>query len=177
MKMSVNSRLKSIQIIDQIKAFYRQRIPEFSCARKETVDIDILIKSRNGDKMVKNHTIYQNIEQTSNRNKEVQMNIYQSNTYSKDVSCLHFGNDSCVQEMQEVRNRQSYISVFVIYLTFPSSSQEHQPRHHNSINTRSYGRYIQIKSNLRRKKLHRMNQGSNFRGGSFNNRDYVRATI
>ena len=27
---------------------YRQRIPEFSCARKETVDIDLLVTSRNG---------------------------------------------------------------------------------------------------------------------------------
>ena len=36
----------------QRKAFYRQRIPEFSHVRKETVDIDILVTSRtsrNGD--------------------------------------------------------------------------------------------------------------------------------
>ena len=38
--------------IGQRKAFYRQRIPEFSRARKETVDIDILVTSRNGDKKV-----------------------------------------------------------------------------------------------------------------------------
>ena len=44
--MSVNSRLKAIQIISQWKAFYRHRIPEFSCARKETVDRDILVPSR-----------------------------------------------------------------------------------------------------------------------------------
>ena len=48
--MSVNSRLKANRIIGQKKAFYRQRIPEPSCARKETVDIDILVTSRNGDK-------------------------------------------------------------------------------------------------------------------------------
>ena len=47
--MSVNSKLKATKIIGQRKAFYRQRIPEFSCARKETVDIDILVTSRNGD--------------------------------------------------------------------------------------------------------------------------------
>ena len=58
--MSVNSRLKATKIIGQRKAFYRQRIPEFSRARKETVDIDILVTSRNGDK--KNHAIYQNNE-------------------------------------------------------------------------------------------------------------------
>ena len=48
--MSANSRLKATKIIGQRKAFYRQRIPEFSCARKETVDIDILVTSRNGDR-------------------------------------------------------------------------------------------------------------------------------
>ena len=47
--MSVNSRLKAIKITGQRKAFYRQRIPESSCTRKETVDIDILVISRDGD--------------------------------------------------------------------------------------------------------------------------------
>ena len=50
--MSVNSRLKANRIIGQKKAFYRQRIPEPSCARKETVDIDILVTSRNGDRKI-----------------------------------------------------------------------------------------------------------------------------
>ena len=57
--MSVNSRLKATKIVGQRKAFYRQRIPEPSFARKETVDIDILVTSRNGDQ---NHAIYQNSE-------------------------------------------------------------------------------------------------------------------
>ena len=48
--MSVISRLKATKIIGQRKAFYRQRIPEFSRARKETVDLDILLTSRNGDR-------------------------------------------------------------------------------------------------------------------------------
>ena len=47
--MSVNSGLKTTKIIGQRKAFYRQRIPEFSHVRKETVDIDTLLTSRNGD--------------------------------------------------------------------------------------------------------------------------------
>ena len=34
----------------QRKAFYRQSIPESSCARKETVDIETLVTSRNGDR-------------------------------------------------------------------------------------------------------------------------------
>ena len=44
--MSVNCELKATKIIGQRKAFYRQRIPEFSCATKETVGIDILVTSR-----------------------------------------------------------------------------------------------------------------------------------
>ena len=46
--MSVNSRPTATKIIGKRKAFYRQRIPESSCARKETVEIDILVTSRNG---------------------------------------------------------------------------------------------------------------------------------
>ena len=40
-KISVNSRLKVTKIIGQRKAYYRTRIPESSCARKEPVDIDM----------------------------------------------------------------------------------------------------------------------------------------
>ena len=47
--MSVNSGLKATKIIGQRKAFYRQKIPQSRCVRKETVDIDILLTSRNGD--------------------------------------------------------------------------------------------------------------------------------
>ena len=50
--MSLNSRLKATKIIGQRKAFYRQRIPESSCARKESVDIDIPVTSRNGERKI-----------------------------------------------------------------------------------------------------------------------------
>ena len=50
--MSVNSKLKANKIIGQRKAFYRQRLLKSSCARKETVDIDILVTSRNGDRKI-----------------------------------------------------------------------------------------------------------------------------
>ena len=50
--MSVNPGLKATKMIGQRKAFCRQRIPEFSHARKETVDIDILVTSRNGDRKI-----------------------------------------------------------------------------------------------------------------------------
>ena len=54
-KVSVNSRLQAAKIIDPTKAFYRQRVPESSCARKKTVDIAILVRM-----VTKNHAIYQN---------------------------------------------------------------------------------------------------------------------
>ena len=47
--MSVHSGLKATKIKGQRKAFYRQRLPEFSCGRKETVDIDILVTCTNRD--------------------------------------------------------------------------------------------------------------------------------
>ena len=50
--MSVNSRLKATKMIDQRKVFYRQRIPKSSYVRKETVDIYILVTSRNGDRKI-----------------------------------------------------------------------------------------------------------------------------
>ena len=53
--MFVNSRLKTTKIIDQRKAFYRQKIPEPSCGRKETVDIDIFVTFRNGDRKIRQH--------------------------------------------------------------------------------------------------------------------------
>ena len=49
--MSINSRLKAIYVIGQRKALCGQRIPEFSCARKETVDIEILLTSRKGERV------------------------------------------------------------------------------------------------------------------------------
>ena len=40
-----------------------------------------------------------------------------------------------------------------------------------------YGRFIEVQRNLRRKKLHGTNQGSNFLGGGFSNRDNVGASV
>ena len=48
--------LQPIRILGQRKAFYRQRIPEVSCMRRET--FTFLVTSRNSDK--KNHVTYQN---------------------------------------------------------------------------------------------------------------------
>ena len=50
--MSVNARHKATYIIGQRKTFFSQRIPEPSCARKETVDIDILVTFRDRDRKI-----------------------------------------------------------------------------------------------------------------------------
>ena len=50
--MSVYSRLKATKIIGQRKVFHGQRISETSHVRKETVDINILVASRNGHRKI-----------------------------------------------------------------------------------------------------------------------------
>ena len=81
----------------------------------------------------------------------VQMNTYESNTYRRDLSWLH------ADDEPRVRYENDMKTVFHSWL---------------------YGRYIEIQSNLKTsKKLHRTNQGSNFLGGSFSNRDNVRVPI
>ena len=50
----------------------------------------------------------------------VQMNMYESNTYGKDLSWLH--DEPRVQERQQMKDQQSRISVFVAYPTIPSSN-------------------------------------------------------
>ena len=42
---------------------------------------------------------------------------------------------------------------------------------------RTYDRFIEIQNKLRRKKLDGTNQGSNFLGDSFSNRDNVRIPV
>ena len=43
------TEVKATETIGQKKELYRQRIPESTCVRKETDDIDILVTFRNGD--------------------------------------------------------------------------------------------------------------------------------
>ena len=127
--------------------------------------------------------MYQNINQISPQRKEmepvepVQMSIYQSNIYRKDLCQLHFNDEPVVQERQQLKDRQSWISHFVAYLTILSSNQGHQPRHDSSILCTALWQIYGDTENLRRKKLQRKNQGSNFLQGSFSNRDNVRAPI
>ena len=51
-KVPIYSELNVIEFTGQRKSFYRQRIPEYSCTRKETVDMHILIISRNGARKI-----------------------------------------------------------------------------------------------------------------------------
>ena len=69
------------------------------------------------------------------------------------------------------------MSIFIAYLTIPSSSWEEQFKHEKSILCIAYGRFTDKKSNLKRKKLDSVKQGSNFLGDSFSNRDNVKAPI
>ena len=103
------------------------------------------------------------------------MNINQSNAYRKDLSWLHFEDDQSVQERQQVKDQQSYVSVFVAYRTFAARSTS--PDMTSLFHARPYGRFKEIQNNLRRRKVYRTNQGCNFLGGSFSNRDTVRAPI
>ena len=51
--MPINFKLKAIYIVDQWKAFWRnilQKIPKFSCVRKENVGI--LVTSRNDNRKI-----------------------------------------------------------------------------------------------------------------------------
>ena len=54
--------------------------------------------------------------------KQVQINIYQSNTYRKDLSWLYFDDEPRVPERQQVKDQQSCISVSVAYPAIPSSN-------------------------------------------------------
>ena len=83
--MFVDSRLKATKILGQRKAFQRQRIPESSCARKETVDIDVLVTSRNGDRKIMKPIKIASRPHLRKKEAEpiqpVLKDIYQSNTY------------------------------------------------------------------------------------------------
>ena len=86
-----------------------------------------------------------------------QMKIYQSNTYRKDLSWLHFNNEPKVQEWQQVKDQQSYISVFVVIQQFQVETRSTSPGTATVFHAWPYCRFIEIESNLRRKKLHRTN--------------------
>ena len=48
--------------------------------------------------------------------------LVQINLYRKDLSWLHFNDELMVKKRQQVKDQQSCISIFVAYLTVPSSN-------------------------------------------------------
>ena len=54
--------------------------------------------------------------------KPVQMNIYQKNTYRKDLSWLNFDGEPRVIEKQKAKDQQPCVSVFAAYPIIPSSN-------------------------------------------------------
>ena len=116
--MSATSRLKATKIIGQRKAIYKQRIPQCSYAKKETVNIDILLTSRNG-----NRKILQAMRIMSRPHlREVEpvepvlKHIYHSNTYRKDLSWPHFIDVPKVQYILYIS--YVYIFIYVLYVLF-----------------------------------------------------------
>ena len=84
-KVFVNSRLKAIYIIGQRKTFCGQRIPESSCVKKETADIEILItSSRKGDREIM-QPIRITSENTTRIRKWVQFSQFRS-TFTKLIA-------------------------------------------------------------------------------------------
>ena len=106
------------------------------------------------------------------------MKIYQSNTYRKDLSWPHFDNEL------RVRRELASEGPTALHIRFCSLSNNSKqqlrgtcPEVTTVFEAWVYGRFIEIQSNLRRKKLHRTNQGFNFLGGSFSNRDNISALV
>ena len=153
--MSVNSGLKASKIIGQRKAFYRQRILGSSCARKETVGIEIFVISRNGDRK-----IIQSIRITSRPPSRIRKGNQLSQlrrastkviyTYRKDLSWLHFDDEPMVQEWQQAKEQQFCISVFVAYLTIPQvATRSTSPDMTTVFHTWPYGKFVEITSGER----------------------------
>ena len=70
------------------------------------------------------------------------------------------------KERSQVKDQQSYISVFVFFLTIIAATKN-SPNMTTVFHARLYGRFVDIKSNLRRKKLYRTNQNSSVLGRPF----------
>ena len=109
---------------------------KFQSARKETVDIGILVTSRNGDKKIMQFLRIM-IRPPSKTRKWNHLSQFRR-TSTKVIPVektywLHFNNEPMVHERQEVKDQQSCRPVSVVYATMPSISQERQPKHDNSI--------------------------------------------
>ena len=76
----------------------------------------------------------------------------------KDLSWPHFDDEPRFQEKEQVKDQQSCVFVFAVCLTkFQVATRGTSPDVTTVFHTWAYGRFIEIQSNLRRKKLHRTN--------------------
>ena len=82
--------------------------------RKQTVDIDILITSRNGDRKIRQCFGIRSRHPSRKRKVEpvepILKNIYQSNTYRKDLCWPHFHNEPRLQEKEQVKTNSPVYS-------------------------------------------------------------------
>lgn len=77
-----------------------------------------------------------------------------------------------------MKNHQSLLPFSAECLTYPCSNYKTTSSGMATVfYVKLYDRFILIKSNFKRNKLHKMKQGSNFLIFSFNNKQNVRATI
>ena len=106
-----------------------------------------------------------------------QMNVYQSNTYGKDLSRYISTMSEEFKRGNKWRTNSLPYLFLELFQQFQVATRSTSPDRTTVFHVWAYGRFIEIQINLRRKKLHRTNQGSNFDGGSFSNRDNVRAWI
>ena len=74
-------------------------------------------------------------------------------------------------------DQQSYTLASIAYLTYKVAARSTTPDMAIVFHARLYGKFIEIKSNHRRKKRQRKNQGSNFIGGCFSNREIIRPPL
>ena len=77
------------------------------------------------------------------------------------------------KKTQQVKDQQSYIFIFVAYLTFQVPAWSTRQDMTTVFQARPQGAFIEMHSNLKRKILHRTNQGFHFLGGNFSNKDNV----
>ena len=107
-------------------------------------------------------------EEATRKKKYKKIKAYRKSVYKEpaDKSFL------LILDLSEVKDQQ-----FVAYLRFPLAVRNASTGITVVFHARQYGNFIEIQSHFRRKKFYRMNQGSNFLGDSFSNRDNVTAPI
>ena len=100
------------------------------------------MKSRNDDRKIM-QSIRKRVDFSQKKEvkpvEPVLNNIYQSNTYRKDLSWPHFDNEPRVQEKQQVKDQQS-----CIFQQFQVATRGTSPDVTTVFHTWMYGRFIGI---------------------------------